>query len=287
MKPSVFIASSSEALPLALAIQANLNHQALSKVWNQGVFELTNDTLEDLLRELKRHDFGIFVLAPDDVVRIRSESHPSARDNVLFESGLFLGRHGRRRSFLIRPSGHKFRIPSDLLGINMGEYDSAAIDDDNEQAVLGPACVQISRAITKYGAVDDRIRIAVTIERVPAHSLKLKVMVTIRNDGPDVLIKGLYSKVLRPLRHDPNALIVNSGKGHIALKMRDVGDSTHIRSTIFLRSRKRTDTFIPLDPAQTDEEVHQALITHSVGKLYFNCFWPEDEEASRRWVVEM
>jgi predicted nucleotide-binding protein len=89
MKPKVFIGSSVEALQTAHAIQENLEHDALCKVWNQGIFQLSGNALDDLFNAMKEHDFAIFVFQGDDILKMRNDTVRTVRDNVIFELGLF------------------------------------------------------------------------------------------------------------------------------------------------------------------------------------------------------
>jgi hypothetical protein len=152
MKPKLFIGSSSESLDVAYAVQENLEHVAEVTVWTQGLFDLSNYTLDSLLDALDTAHFGLFVFAPDDVTTVRGTAASTVRDNVVFELGLFVGRLGRERNFLLIPKGQEktFRLPTDLLGLTPALYD-AERQDQNLQAALGPACSKISRAIGKIG----------------------------------------------------------------------------------------------------------------------------------------
>jgi hypothetical protein len=138
MMPRVFIGSSSEGLGVASAIQADLDDDAEVTVWNQDVFKPGEYTLESLFRELGEVDVGVFVFSPDDTVRMRGEEQAAVRDNVLFEFGMFVGRLGRDRSFIVTPKGEDFRLPSDLLGLNGVEYKPNR-RDGNLRAALKPA----------------------------------------------------------------------------------------------------------------------------------------------------
>jgi len=153
MKPSLFIASSAESVEVAFALQENLEGVAEVTVWSQGVFDLSRYALESLLDVLDTADFGVFVFAPDDLITIRGQDKQSVRDNVLFELGLFIGRLGRERNFVIIPKGNEdgFRLPTDLLGLTPALYE-AGRQDGNLRAALGPAASKIMKAIVKAGA---------------------------------------------------------------------------------------------------------------------------------------
>ena len=97
-RPKVFVGSSVKSLDVAYAIQENLEHDAQLTVWPQGVFELSRTAVESLDRVLAASDFGIFVFAPNDVLRLGKKTYAAVRDNILFELGLFVGRLGVERT---------------------------------------------------------------------------------------------------------------------------------------------------------------------------------------------
>jgi len=149
--PKLFIGSSVEGLPVAYAIQSNLNHSADVVVWDQGVFTLSDTTIESLVAILNTCDFGIFIFSPDDIGLIKGSRDKIIRDNVLFELGLFIGSIGRNRTFIVAPKNSpKMRIPTDLLGITLGRYDTEKLDD-NPQASTAAFCNDVRIAIKKKG----------------------------------------------------------------------------------------------------------------------------------------
>ena len=150
-KPQVFVASSSEGLDVAYALQELLEKHAECTVWDQGVFEPSSYAMIDLLERLKITDYGIFVFSPDDTVKIRGEEETAVRDNVILELGLFMGAIGQRNCFIVTPSaGERIHLPTDLTGMTVLTY-NAKRKDGNLQAALGPSSNKIRNAINSAG----------------------------------------------------------------------------------------------------------------------------------------
>lgn len=149
MKPKLFIGSSSEALEAANAIQENLNYDAEVTIWNQGVFKLSSTSLNDLVSAVSKSDFAIFVFNPDDIGIIREQKHSTVRDNVIFELGLFIGNLGQANVFYVIPENEAIHLPTDLLGVNPGLYNSKR-SDKNLLAALGPFCNQVRSQLKQF-----------------------------------------------------------------------------------------------------------------------------------------
>ena len=147
-KARIFVASSTEHLALARAIQRNLSPYATVTLWPR-IFEPSRYTLESLERALPGLDAGVFVLAPDDIAVIRKRQHQIARDNVIFELGLFIGAIGRTRSFLLVPRDTaRLHLPTDLLGLTALRYDPSRAR--HWTSALAPACIQIREALADH-----------------------------------------------------------------------------------------------------------------------------------------
>lgn len=99
MKPKLFIGSSTEGKPVAEAIHAVLQRDAECRVWTEGVFQLSESNLQNLMRQVRTSEFGIFVFSPDDAVKTRGKLFSVPRDNVVYELGLFSGALGPERCF--------------------------------------------------------------------------------------------------------------------------------------------------------------------------------------------
>jgi predicted nucleotide-binding protein with TIR-like domain len=147
-KPKLFVASSSEAKPLADAVQQNLQPFASVTVWDQGAIHFGENTIDGLIRNCGESQFGVFVISPDDKAILRGVTLNIVRDNVILELGMFIGRIGKEKSFIIRPDRTvDLHLPSDLDGVNTGEYEPSRTD--NLQAALGPVCRRIADAINR------------------------------------------------------------------------------------------------------------------------------------------
>jgi len=142
-----------EGLSVAHAIQENLDHDAEVTVWTQGIFELSRTTLSTLVEAIDQYDFAVFVLTPDDIVTMRDDTRRVARDNVIFELGLFIGGIGECNTFIVHPRGiSELHLPTDLLGVTPATYDPDR-SDKNLIAAVGAACNQIRRSVK--GVSDD------------------------------------------------------------------------------------------------------------------------------------
>jgi tetratricopeptide (TPR) repeat protein len=93
------------------------------------------------------------------VTKLRGRTKLAVRDNVIFELGLFIGKLGRERVFIIIPQNNeKLHIPSDLLGINPGKYETSRTDN-NLQSATASFCNQFRTAINFLGNFKENIQI--------------------------------------------------------------------------------------------------------------------------------
>jgi hypothetical protein len=139
-RPKVFIGSSNEGRRVAEAVAAGLEGVAKPRLWT-GVFQVGGTTLRTLVEQAAQVDFAVVVATADDHVEERGVQRKAARDNILFEAGLFVGALGPERTLLLHPSDLK--LPSDLLGFTTGRYDS---EEDLDRPIG-----QIREAITRLG----------------------------------------------------------------------------------------------------------------------------------------
>jgi hypothetical protein len=113
-KPHIFIGSSKEGLPIAEGIKNRLKDFAEIKLWTRA-FDIGKSNYENLTTQIALYDYAVLIATADDTITSRKKTSKGARDNVLFEFGLFAGGLGRSRALYVLEKGVK--IPSDLLGI--------------------------------------------------------------------------------------------------------------------------------------------------------------------------
>lgn len=151
MKPSIFIGSSSESVEIAEAIQNNLSDVTFPEIWDQSLTTLSQSTLNNLINTIDKFDFAIFVFGAEGKTIMRKQEKVVARDNVIFETGLFMGKLGVNRVFFVKPKNQDMHLPSDLLGITYGVYDS---EHPNKIASLRPFCIQVKNQIQKLYSLE-------------------------------------------------------------------------------------------------------------------------------------
>lgn len=147
MKPRLFVGCSVESLPVGRAVQEALEHEIDVTVWDQDVFRPSSTVIASIFEAFTASDFGLFILAPDDLTEMRGHNVRTARDNVIFELGVFAGRLGPGRFFFLMPDDVRdFHLPTDLLGITPLKYRSVRT---NILASVGPACNKLRRLLVE------------------------------------------------------------------------------------------------------------------------------------------
>jgi Predicted nucleotide-binding protein containing TIR-like domain len=116
--------------------------------------------------------------------------------HVVFELGLFIGRLGRERCFIVMPRDiSDFHLPSDLLGTTPVTFDSNRKD---EQAALGPVANKILRQIQAVGC---RSHASLLTGGTGAKSLSLA------DDRLTVWVIGSYTNLVEKERSHAEKLV--------------------------------------------------------------------------------
>jgi hypothetical protein len=144
-RPSIFIASTTEAIKKKTPqkIKEYFAKEADVDLWSENIFTAEKSYLSVLLNRASFYDYGIILLTPEDQGIIRGTKYKVPRDNLLFELGLFMGRIGSNRAFMI--AEETVKILSDFEGIDIAKYSMK----DKSNASLEAACAKLKLEMIK------------------------------------------------------------------------------------------------------------------------------------------
>jgi len=144
-RPSVFIGSSNEALDVARAVENHLAEETEATKWKDVNLPAGETVIEWLVDAVWNYDFAVMILSPDDLSTSRGDMFQVPRGNVIFELGLFMGRLGRNRTFMVKEKG--LELPSDLHATHTFDYEKR----DNRPPAVSVACNKVIEQIKKQG----------------------------------------------------------------------------------------------------------------------------------------
>jgi hypothetical protein len=243
--------------------------------------------LESFLRSLAKHEFGIFVLTPDDDARIRGLDVVTPRDNVILEAGIYLGRSGLGRAFLLAPKDKpELHLPSDTFGLTLALYDHEWASRDGEcQAALGAACTKIERAIKSSDVGKRNLRYKVShVRNSPKLRFPSKVWVEISNDSKhDVVLRAGHFEYCSVGFQSRNAeAIGDPSAGKYSFKFRYPNENVHKLDSYLLHANETVDTYIGADPMISDHDVRHAIDNGQVGTMYLTGLWLDEAGGTLR-----
>ncbi len=153
-KARIFIASSGRTLVLAEKLRDELSTPfSEARLWSEeGRLQPGATIIEMLEGAARTYDFAAIILSRDDVISRGEREALKARDNCVFEAGLFMKALGRDRCFLIN-SVSQTELPSDLGGvISIPFVEPRNLEDRSECAgAILQAAAQIKDSMQQGG----------------------------------------------------------------------------------------------------------------------------------------
>lgn len=277
MKPTIFIGSSVEGKNIADALQVNLHYDARCTVWNQA-FTLAQTTIDTLLSKFADFDFSVFVFSNDDILNMRNLQHTVARDNVVFESGLFMGMHGKDCCFLVLPQNLSgFHMPTDLLGVTTATYD-VSWAKTAPVAALGAAATLIKNAIQVSTWANLRMSISqrssFSTSSTITYPLKLEFEIT--NPFPfSVFTESLDFEIDPGLRFAPNASQIPGTNKYRPkyLNGKDANQKDIYVERRIIAPMEKVISWVPIDPSIGQTALDTAIKNRAVGIWRYSCYW--------------
>jgi predicted nucleotide-binding protein with TIR-like domain len=278
-KPKVFIGSSVEGKRIADLIHVQLSHVAYPTVWSHMVFTSSGYPIDSLLKVVRNHDVAVMVLSPDDVSTMRGTTSTVPRSNVVFEAGLFMGRLGRDRCFLVHPRRHpNYTLPTDFLGLTPATYDEEHYRRDPAPA-LGSACTEILDAITKSDSLNRAVSISPTLQVEDQATSKLtypkKLNLQVQNRTvSSVLVTSKDFELRGTLNGDPARRSGAKDFFRVDFLLQKVaGGADFYGEEVLLKPGGVARAWLALDKGTKDSDAHEALKNGTIGIWRFGCHW--------------
>lgn len=156
MRARIFIASSSEGLPLARALSKKLSKKHTPTVWLDDPPYHFSSVVEWLEELRTKYDACVAIFSPDDTTISRGVMSPSPRDNVLYELGFFQGYLARQNCFALVESTSGLKILSDLSGISLLGYSQIDVTLRGAKQAISGAVEGINRQLERNDQRDHR-----------------------------------------------------------------------------------------------------------------------------------
>jgi predicted nucleotide-binding protein len=146
LRPFIFIGSSKKHVPVANRIRDGLRALGVEiQVWSDaGAFPASSTFIETLTAGARQADFAVFIFGKDDTMISKGKKTFVPRDNVIFETGLFIGAIGRNRTFPVRQKNADIKVLSDLQGVTLLDFKKT-----KGQIDVSSACDQIAARVKK------------------------------------------------------------------------------------------------------------------------------------------
>jgi hypothetical protein len=194
-KSKIFIACSGRTLEIAKQLRARLNVDYCdTDLWNEVSENQAGKSILAMLKAAtKEYDFALIILAKDDVMVSEAGDKLKARDNCVFEAGLFMGAIGEDRCFLLS-SVLERDLPSDLGGIIYLPFTEPPSLEDPEacrRAIL-LASTRVETLVRKTGPITNR----------PLSQEKLLERAKSRYEGGELLMDQVVVASVQPLDVD-------------------------------------------------------------------------------------
>lgn len=287
MNPKVFIGSSVEGKFIAEALNANLEHEIRGRLW-PNTFPVSSITIERLLVECNGNNFAIFVFSPDDVLKMREKTFFGARDNVIFESGLFMGTLGREQVYIVTPRNlPDFHLLTDLNGVTVLTYDATRVSHPGDvRSALQTAATEISLAIKESAWRKHMLSISTSAKEEPSATWKLKAYFDFTNPCHEPLIIESVDFQLHPDFKIDTTKGADYYRKPKFLFSRE-GQHAYHEQVIIEGKKRPLSSWMPIDPSIGLPKLQEALKNKKFGVWKYRCTWLKESVTSFQYEVAL
>ncbi|MEJ7677511.1 MAG: TIR domain-containing protein [Segetibacter sp.] len=215
------------------------------------------------------------MFSPDDVAQMRKTTHSVARDNVIFETGLFMGEYGRDRVFVVQPRDiPDFHILTDLSGFTTVTYEAErAIRKEEVRGAVATAASEIQKGIANstWSMLKLKIKAKSKLEVAgKIHPLKIEIEINNRHPYP-VTLQSMDFQLADGLRFAANS----SEEQHKPLFLRIEKDCVHkYKEQITIEKGEQVfSCWIPIDESISEEVLKNAIAAKNTGSWRYRCIW--------------
>lgn len=144
-KPTITIASSTEALTISDAVQLKLEGALHSQLWNDA-FNLPSISVNTLVNKSQETDYAIFIFNGNDGALTLENGCCSLTTNAAATLGIMGNIIGMRNCFMLLSDSlaTAFRLPTELTGMSILFFDAQDVDTENS---VMTSCNHIIEAI--------------------------------------------------------------------------------------------------------------------------------------------
>lgn len=151
---------------------------------------------------------------------------------------------------------------------------------------MGAACTSIKNAMLSHPVMSTRLTFAIGVNRDnSAYPLKLTIGLRNTTNLP-VLVTSKFFKADNSLRAAGNAK-GNPARKEYEIKFSPPGGRFLDQFTTLIHPNADTSTWMPLDPAHTDQEVREAIAAASSGDWHYTCDWLGGNGWHRDYIEHM
>ncbi len=285
-KPKIFIGSSVEGKSIAEAVNVNLEYDAWCTLWPNTI-GASGVTIDSLIKNCSDYDFAIFIFSPDDAADMRKATLSVARDNVVFETGLFMGEHGRDRVFIVQPRDiPNFHVLTDLSGFTTVTYESErATRQDELTGAVAAAAGEIKRGIKNSTWSQLKLNIKARSKAEEGKIYPLKIEFEIKNTHVyPVTIQSINFILGDGLKFAPNS----SEEQHkpLFLKVKQNSSHQYTEQVTVEHGEQLMSCWLPLDPIIGEKVLRNAIEGGQIGTWTFRCIWIKEHVTVCKYEVK-